>query len=600
MAGFYDKLYLPLAAAAKTLRLTLHKQIPEDEVLRSLWDNLVFQLENPQVFYTYEWSLAVARACQSSLHPLLFVAEEDDSVVGLVALATDPAGLEVSFLAGTTADYCDFLCLPKRMPEFVTVVLAELRRLGFERLSLANVPAESHTLPALAAAASRAGYFLFSRPAYLCAQVAFRSPEQRQSLKESLRRKQMVRRHMKGMAKIAPVSLRHLRSRDEINEALPAFTASHIGRFLLTGRISNLVDSERRAFLAELGSMLSAYHWVCLSTLTVGDRPVAWNFGFRFADSWFWYQPTFDTAFAQYYPGFCLLAKIIEEACDSPEINLVDLGLGNESYKDRFATGGRATVHLTATTSRVSLLKKSIRYRAAITVERFPFVEARLRMLRRIVVSARQKLIEQGVGNFLRWIWARGSRISWSRDEIVFFEQSLEVSNVPNQGAACLAVRPIDMGLLAASAVTYGADAETLGYLVRSAMRLGSKPAKGFALVDAQATPLHFCWTADFSGFHVAELDTTLESPHPRAVLIYDCWTPTAERGKGYYGIAISRVASDLSAMQLHPWIFCAATNLASLRGIEKAGFLRSFSLIRKRALFFSRLWRAQEPTSLT
>jgi CelD/BcsL family acetyltransferase involved in cellulose biosynthesis len=45
-------------------------------------------------------------------------------------------------------------------------------------------------------------------------------------------------------------------------------------------------------------------------------------------------------------PGYCLLAKIVQQACDSPDINVVDLGLGAEDYKDRFASTNRQALYL--------------------------------------------------------------------------------------------------------------------------------------------------------------------------------------------------------------------------------------------------------------
>ncbi len=92
------------------LRLVVLRQIPEDPHLRQQWNALVDQVDQPQVFYTYEWALAVQRAYSATLRPLLFLAyDEQASLSGVAALATTPAGDEASFLRATTGDYCDFL-----------------------------------------------------------------------------------------------------------------------------------------------------------------------------------------------------------------------------------------------------------------------------------------------------------------------------------------------------------------------------------------------------------------------------------------------------------------------------------------------------------
>jgi len=128
------------------LQLILHREIPEDDgALRRQWNELVFQMESPEVFYTYEWALAVQRAYSSSMLPLMMLAYERDSLVGVAALATGVTRESAFFLAASTADYCDFVCSPGRRNEFIQVVLAELRKLGMRMLTLANIPADSAT-----------------------------------------------------------------------------------------------------------------------------------------------------------------------------------------------------------------------------------------------------------------------------------------------------------------------------------------------------------------------------------------------------------------------------------------------------------------------
>ena len=123
--------------------------------------------------------------------------------------------------------------------------------------------------------------------------------------------------------------------------------------------------------------------WIALTRLCAGDQPVAWNYGFRFAGSWFYYQPTFDTSLERYSPGVCLLSKMVEEACDDATIDVIDLGLGAEGYKERFATGVRETLHITMATSAAICLKAKMRYRAATMVKSVPRLENWIRSLLR-------------------------------------------------------------------------------------------------------------------------------------------------------------------------------------------------------------------------
>jgi hypothetical protein len=128
--------------------------------------------------------------------------------------------------------------------------------------------------------------------------------------------------------------------------------------------------------------------------------------------------------------------------------------------------------------------------------------------------------------------------------------------------------------------MAYEGDAETVAFLLRSAQRVNSGRESGFTLVDVSGLPVHFCWVAPFEGFDIAELQTRLTAPSPDATLIFDCWTPVAVRNHGHYASAIAKVAHELARAGRKPWIFSAATNEASVRGIKKAGFELGFSMV--------------------
>jgi CelD/BcsL family acetyltransferase involved in cellulose biosynthesis len=367
------------------LRIVVHREIPEDLNLRREWNRVALQSEQSQVFYTCEWALAVQSAYRVSLKPLLLLGYEGDHLIGVASLATDLADKNISFLAGATADYCDFLSAPQRRTEFINAVFAELRKIGGASVALANLPADSRTAEALRDQARKQGLHVFVRPAYLCAQVELGAGEKRLELKNSLAGKKKLRRYLREMGREAPVTFEHLQSWKEIQAALPEFVDAHVARFLATGRVSSLATPERRFFLEELAKRFDDTGVVTLSLLKIADRPVAWNYGFQFCGSWFWYQPTFDSRQEENSPGHCLLSRIVIEACDMDGMNVVDLGLGAEGYKERFGNSTRQTVYVTVTRSWSRHLREMARYRGANILKQSPKVESMVRgVLRRI------------------------------------------------------------------------------------------------------------------------------------------------------------------------------------------------------------------------
>ena len=101
---------------------------------------------------------------------------------------------------------------------------------------------------------------------------------------------------------------------------------------------------------------------------------------------------------------------------------------------------------------------------------------------------------------------------------------------------------------------------------------------------------VHFAWATDFSGFFLSELQAKVEAPSTDSVMLFDCWTPAAVLGQGYYAQAVELIAQTIVERGRQPWIFSAAGNVASLRGLEKSGFRRRYSLVRQRLLGWQRI----------
>lgn len=556
------------------MRIVAHAGLSD---VREQWNTLVQKAEQPQLFYTYEWAEAVTHAFGESLKPLIVAGYREDQLVGVVALAQDSSSDHVSFLAGSTADYCDFISAPKDREQFVLLATQELRQMGVRKISLANLPADSASAHVLQSNAPQTGYSIFSRPAYVCAQVPLDSVERRGHVRRSARNK--LRRFANG-AGDSDFIVQHHNDFSSFEHEFQKFTIAHVQRFLTSRRVSNLIRPERQAFLSELARRLSMRGWLALSTLQRRGRTIAWNYGFRFAGNWFWYQPAFDIEMAHLSPGSYLLCEILRQASEDPQIVNVDLGLGDEEYKQRYSKSGRLTVHITAS-SPYRKVMEVCRYHSAELVKRSPRLERNVRAWAAKAAKIQRTVARNGITNAISVYTRRaGENVNGSR-EVSFFE-----CTQPRPSANTLSLQPISTRLLALATMEYEKDAKMVEYAIRSAERLSSGAASGYALMTEAGTPVHFCWVAPFEGFYLAELRQVLKEPAPNAVLLFDCWTPSAQRGNGYYAACIAEVADVLIAQGKRPWIFSAVTNQSSLRGIEKSGFVPRFSLNRRKRLF--------------
>jgi hypothetical protein len=397
-----------------------------------------------------------------------------------------------------------------------------------------------------------------------------------------------VRRSLAAMGREAPVRLDHARSWDSVGPLLSQFIQSHIARFLATGRISNMARPERRVFLEELAKLLSESGWLMLTRMMSGENVLAWNYGFQFRGTWFWYQPTFDSELEKHSPGFCLLAKLVEDATDHSDVTTVDLGLGAEEYKERFANQTRETLYVTLRTSVVRHAREVFRYRIAEAIKAAPALEKGVRSVLTCSGHLKESLSRDGIVVTVKRLSGRIGAAIWSRAEVVFFEW--DASIVPNSAGG--RIEPLDLNRLASAASRYVDDKATLAYLLCCASRWRDKNVEGFGFVDTNGDLLYFAWVCSFDGFFLPELNSKLEAPSADSVIIFDCWRPDGT-GEAGFEQTLGLVAQRMLERGKKPWTFNAANsaagstagNLPSLRNLEIAGFQPRYSLVRRRIL---------------
>ena len=558
------------------MRITVFTTLPDDASLGEEWNRLVQAMESPQIFYTYEWALAVSRAYPSPA-ALLFAAYRGKSLAGVAALALDRDRGEASFLCGSTADYCDFVSAPADREEWIGLVMDELRAQGVKTLRLSNLPADSVSAGVLRTKTRASGYSMFERPAYFCARIELDSPEQRLQIAQSARRS--LKKAQNVAARMGGANVAHRRSCAEFMAEFPEYANANVARFLGTGQDSNLLRSERRKFMAELAKLLAARGWLTFSTLGLNGQTVAWHFGFQFAGTWFYYLPAFEMGVQQLNPGpgAYLLCEILQQASQDPETRVVDLGLGDEGYKQRYAKAGRQTLYVVANRSKSRLFLEISRHRVGQLVKRSPRLERVVRTCVARIAAMQRSVARHGVARFTL------SSLATLRDRILqpaeFFFLEAAHSEVNDQTEFKLV--PLSMKLLAAAAIEHENDPETLEYVQRSASRLRRGGTQAFALLNAKGSLVHTCWVAPFDGFQVPGLKHRLAEPAPHSAMLFDPWTCDSQRGRSAELTAI--VAAETSQQGHRPWICSDREHLALF---ESTAFVPRFSLIKKKKLF--------------
>lgn len=120
-----------------------------------------------------------------------------------------------------------------------------------------------------------------------------------------------------------------------LEEDLAALLDLHARRW---GPGSAFLEERQRAFVADFAAVALGRGWLRLRVLRVDGRPAAAYLGFRFGGADYFYQLGRDPALDRESVGFVVLVSAVRDAVEagSAEFRLLR---GDESYKDRFATG---------------------------------------------------------------------------------------------------------------------------------------------------------------------------------------------------------------------------------------------------------------------
>jgi hypothetical protein len=70
------------------VRVIVVGAVPKDQEIQAAWNNLVFRMERPAVFFTHQWALAASRAFSVSLSPQILLMYEASQLAGIAAMAT--------------------------------------------------------------------------------------------------------------------------------------------------------------------------------------------------------------------------------------------------------------------------------------------------------------------------------------------------------------------------------------------------------------------------------------------------------------------------------------------------------------------------------
>jgi CelD/BcsL family acetyltransferase involved in cellulose biosynthesis len=307
-------------------------EVPE---LKAAWNGLVFASPDPLVFMTWEWQRAWWEVFGRG--QLLIVAAKGADGISAIAPLFAEAGM-IYLIGSGGSDYLDLVGAPVA-PSVASAMLDEAAATasGFLGCVFYHLPTWQQSDVALREAATSSGLAVTDEGTLVAPLLDLRAAPETAVIAAA---KKSLVRHERFFAREGELVVTHTTSPEEIAPQLDGFFAQHAERWADTPYPSLFTDPSERAFYRELVRRVGPTGWLRFTTVWWDDRPIAFHFGTCFAGRYLWYKPSFAIDLARRSPGEVLIRQLLLAAI-AEGATVFDFGLGDEAFKQRFATHTR-------------------------------------------------------------------------------------------------------------------------------------------------------------------------------------------------------------------------------------------------------------------
>lgn len=302
---------------------------------RSRWNELVKQSDTHAVFLTWEWQRAWWDSFERS-GLLIIGAEKNGELVAIAPLFSE-AGM-VYFIGSGGSDYLDFIGDISDEEVLDSLLRAAIECVDdFAGFLFYHVLENSHTGKRLEGCGTRLGLTMASERGM--AAPFMNLSDQADIVRLALDNKRVLQ-VQRWLEREAPLTIERLSDGVAIQAHLDQLMQQHIDRWASTPYQSQFLQVRERTFLSSLTNLAANQGWLRFTRILWKGDAIACHFGFCYEGSYFCYKPTFDVRHARRSPGQVLIRHLILTAMDEGA-HTFDFGLGDEPYKDRYATGRR-------------------------------------------------------------------------------------------------------------------------------------------------------------------------------------------------------------------------------------------------------------------
>lgn len=329
------------------MKVTVHKSWEEVQALAPEWNRLLAASASDTLFLTWEWCEAWWKNYGAGRPLYVLAAYDGNQLAGIAPLYVDKArrfgaGWKCLRFIGDgshDSDYLDCFAQHGKEPETFAAFAEFLQdhRSEWDWMELESIPESSPCLASfLGFAESR--QWRTTREPIPCAVLDLPATwdEYLGMLQARFRTKvRSCMAHFEQKLQSAPIECA---DESQIAEWLPALFDLHTRRWQQAGQSGVFGHAAKRSFYQDVSRAMLRRGWLAFHRLDWGERPLALQYGFRYANRFFLLQEGYDPAFDALRPGVALRGSLMRHWIDCG-LAQYDFLAGSSSYKMEW--GGR-------------------------------------------------------------------------------------------------------------------------------------------------------------------------------------------------------------------------------------------------------------------
>ncbi len=322
--------------------------LPEFDILAGSWNSLLDVSASHVPFLRHEYLMAwwqtLGGGEWSKADLNIIIGSEDDKLIGIAPLfiSNEKNGVPVLWFIGSieVSDYLDILARPediKRFCDGLVKYMANDSVVPWSKLDLCNILDDSPSLSALSTSARELGWQVQEEILQHSPYIPLNKDFEEYLATIDKKQRHEIRRKQRRLESSGVTYRWHMTSNE--NE-LPADINSFLNLMAFDEQKATFLSPQMRMHMENV--IRCAFQAECLHLmfLEIEGEKVAGSVSFDYLDRMWLYNSGINPAYAEYSPGWLILAELIRRSCEY-QYSELDFMRGNEEYKYRFGARDR-------------------------------------------------------------------------------------------------------------------------------------------------------------------------------------------------------------------------------------------------------------------